>query len=158
MEYRSLKGHAAENCTSEEKQTSGSKPKQNNNICFKCGSTEHRIQLCPKLKKFIKPGQRLDFGKLGDLPYANCYVCNKSGHLAGNCPENSKGLYPNGGSCRLCGKVDHYAADCPSKHAKKEQDSDGESVTIEQFLDDPKKDEDVTEKKVKKPTRKAVNF
>jgi zinc finger CCHC domain-containing protein 9 len=92
------------------------------------------------------------------LPYANCYVCNKSGHLAGNCPESSKGLYPNGGSCRLCGKVDHYAADCPSIQAKKEQASDDESVTIDQFLDDPKKAEDETEKKVQKPKRKVVNF
>jgi len=74
------------------------------------------------------------------LPYANCYVCNKSGHLAGNCPESSKGL------------------DCPSIQAKKEQASDDESVTIDQFLDDPKKAEDETEKKVQKPKRKVVNF
>lgn len=110
--------------------------------------------MCPKIKSTIKPGQRFDFGKLGELPFANCYVCNKSGHLAGNCPESSKGLYPNGGSCRLCGKVDHYAMDCPTKQAEKEQASDDESVTIEQYLDEPKKEE----KKAKKPKRKVVNF
>mmetsp|Transcript_22835 Transcript_22835/g.34610 ORF Transcript_22835/g.34610 Transcript_22835/m.34610 type:complete len:213 (-) Transcript_22835:39-677(-) len=150
------KGHSAENCTNEAKETAAGK-KQSNNICYKCGSTEHRIQQCPKIKSFIKQGQRVDFGKLGDLPYANCYVCNKSGHLAGNCPDSSKGLYPNGGSCRLCGKVDHYAADCPTKHAKKEQASDDESVTIDQFLDEPNKKEQ-TEKKVQKPKKKVVNF
>lgn len=112
--------------------------------------------MCPKVQPLIKAGKRLDFSKLGELPFANCYVCNKSGHLAGNCPESSKGLYPNGGSCRLCGKVDHYAADCPTKLTKKEQVSDDESVTIEQYLDEPQKN---TEKKVvKKPKRKVVNF
>ncbi|KAL7500022.1 hypothetical protein ACHAWT_007977 [Skeletonema menzelii] len=149
------KGHAAENCTNVAKETASKK--KSNNICYKCGSIEHRIQQCPKIKSLIKTGQRFDFGKLGDLPFANCYVCNKSGHLAGNCPDSNKGLYPNGGSCRLCGQVDHYAIDCPSKQAKKEHFSDDESVTIEQYLEEPNKDEKI-EKKVQKPKRKVVNF
>lgn len=32
--------------------------------------------------------------------------------MAGQCPKNEKGMYPNGGSCRFCGKVDHLAKDC----------------------------------------------
>jgi zinc finger CCHC domain-containing protein 9 len=49
---------------------------------------------------------------LDKLPYAKCYVCDGTGHLAGQCPKNEKGMYPNGGSCRFCGKVDHLARDC----------------------------------------------
>ena len=154
------KGHSAENCTNEEKKgAAGNKQKQSKNICYKCGSTEHRIQLCPKLKSFnLKTGTRIDFGKLGELPYANCYVCNKNGHLAGNCPDG-KGLYPQGGSCRICGSVNHLAQHCPSKNEKKEQVSDEESVTIEQYLDEPttSKDESKTETKLKKK-RKVVTF
>lgn len=40
-------------------------------------------------------------------------MCNQEGHLAGQCPKNEKGLYPNGGSCAICQQVDHYAKDCP---------------------------------------------
>ena len=153
------KGHSAENCTNEETKGAGSKQKQSNNICYKCGSTEHRIQLCPKLKSFnLKPGTRIDFGTLGDLPYASCYVCNKQGHLAGNCPESTKGMYPQGGSCRECGSINHLAQHCPSKKAKKVQDSDDESVTIEQYLDEPNKDEGKAETKVVKKKRKVVTF
>ena len=117
------------------------------------------IHICPKLKSFnLKTGTRIDFGKLGELPYANCYVCNKNGHLAGNCPDG-KGLYPQGGSCRVCGSVNHLAQHCPSKNEKKEQVSDEESVIIEQYLDEPttSKDESKTETKLKKK-RKVVTF
>lgn len=51
--------------------------------------------------------------KIGELPYAKCYVCNQDGHLSGQCPKNERGLYPNGGSCVICQQVDHYAKDCP---------------------------------------------
>ena len=138
-------------------------------ICYKCGSTDHRIQICPKIKKYITPGQtKIDFGKIGNLPYANCYVCNKSGHLASFCPESKNGVFPLGGSCRECGSVDHFAADCPTK--KKENDGgggseDGEdsnSVTIEQYLEDPVEGDGAKEKDARKQSakkkRKVVNF
>ena len=46
------------------------------------------------------------------LPFAKCFVCKKEGHLSSKCPENDKGLYPNGGGCRFCSQVDHLAKDC----------------------------------------------
>jgi len=99
--------------------TPGRKRKKGGNICYKCGSTEHRIQLCPRIKPFLKRGNgsRIDYGKIGDLPFAECYVCNRTGHLASHCPSSDKGLYPRGGACRVCGSVDHLAADCPKERA-----------------------------------------
>ncbi|KAK1744868.1 hypothetical protein QTG54_004159 [Skeletonema marinoi] len=148
------KGHSAENCTNEAKETAGKK--QSNNICYKCGSTEHRIQQCPKIKSFIKQGQRVDFGKLGDLPYANVMCAIRVGILLVTAQTVVKGFI------LMEAPVDYVAkstlcCDCPTKHAKKEQASDDESVTIDQFLDEPNKKEQ-TEKKVQKPKKKVVNF
>lgn len=146
------------------------------NICYKCGSTEHRIQTCPKLKAFrpvggAKKNTKIDFGKFGELPYANCYVCNKSGHLASHCPESTKGLYPQGGSCRECGSVYHFVSDCPEKEKAKKMRhrsdvqgggnesnaSSTDSVVVDQFLEgDDQGDEEKVEKKTKK--RKVVQF
>ncbi|KAL7529309.1 hypothetical protein ACHAWF_002934 [Thalassiosira exigua] len=142
---------------------------QGGNLCYKCGSVEHRIQQCPKIKQFLRAGKgkgRIDFGKLGDLPYANCYVCNQSGHLASHCPKNDRGLYPRGGSCRECGSVDHFAADCPEKMKGEDQSGknddnasvvSSESVTIDRYLEEPSVAfEEKPEKSTKK--RKVVNF
>lgn len=173
--YRCRKpGHTAENCKEFSKDSLQGDGKcipvrktGGVNICYKCGSIDHRIQDCPKIKPFLpkerkgRQPSRLDFGKLGDLPYANCYICNKSGHLASQCPENSKGLYPKGGSCKECGSVDHYAKDCPGQIKEKDDDdasnASSTSVTIDQYLDEP---EPVVEEKKTKSTkkRKVVNF
>lgn len=186
MCYRCRKtGHSAENCKNvaavaksdhdeddgergEGKGKMSHNKKQGvNNICYKCGSTEHRIQACPKIKPFLPPGgknKKIDFGKIGDLPFANCYVCNKSGHLASHCPESTKGLYPHGGSCRECGSVYHFVVDCPEKGKAKRtrnesdgQGDDDESVVIDQFLED---EDPVVEEKEEKKTkkRKVVQF
>lgn len=188
--YRCRKtGHSAENCKADSTAGSatdivvdanvcinkmqssavmaGKKRKGIGNICYKCGSIEHRIQLCPKIKSFLKvakKGSRIDFGKLGELPYADCYLCNISGHLSSYCPENKKGLYPLGGSCRECGSVDHLAIDCPKT---KEDDVNGDddrsvtssnSVTIDRYLEDT---DDTSEEKsatTNKKKRKVVTF
>ena len=38
--------------------------------------------------------------------------------MAKACPDNPKGLYPNGGGCVFCGSVEHLKRDCPRKLEK----------------------------------------
>lgn len=72
-------GHCVENCpevTRDHKQGTG--------ICYKCGSTEHSVNKCKV---------RMEAGK---YPYATCFICKEQGHLSKQCPDNPRGLYPNG--------------------------------------------------------------
>lgn len=55
-------------------------------ICYKCGSTEHSVNRC---KVRVEPGK---------YPYATCFICKEQGHLSKQCPDNPRGLYPNGTS------------------------------------------------------------
>nr|CAH7757909.1 unnamed protein product [Callosobruchus chinensis] len=70
-------------------------------ICFKCGSTEHSHLDCKVVK-----GQTFN--------YAQCFICGEQGHIARQCPDNPKGLYPKGGGCNVCGDVSHLKKDCPT--------------------------------------------
>jgi len=77
-------------------------------ICYRCGRIDHSLKECKKAP--IQQRSREDSVSASEdetkqefLPYANCYVCHKSGHLAGSCPQNDRGIYPNGGGCKLCG-------------------------------------------------------
>ena len=150
------KGHSADKCTSAE--GGDVNKKKGGNICYKCGSTEHRLQQCAKIKPYLK-GQsntpKIDFGKLGELPFAKCYVCNESGHLSGYCPKGN-GILPDGGTCRVCGEGGHIAKNCPKN--KKDDDSvaSEKSVTIEQYLEDEDSDKDVASTLKKK--KKVVSF
>ncbi|KAI8871349.1 hypothetical protein GQ42DRAFT_109241, partial [Ramicandelaber brevisporus] len=69
-------------------------------ICFKCGSSEHTARQCRK--------------KTDDFKFAMCFICRQQGHISAQCPQNEKGLYPNGGGCAYCGSVQHLARDCIS--------------------------------------------
>ena len=75
--------------------------------CFKCGSLEHTSKDCKsKLKRE------------NAYRFAVCFICKQEGHLAKACPDNPKGLYPNGGGCVFCGSVEHLKRDCPRKVEK----------------------------------------
>lgn len=52
-------------------------------ICFKCGSAEHTHFECKVVR-----GQEYKF--------AQCFICNEQGHIARQCPDNARGLYPKG--------------------------------------------------------------
>ena len=98
-------GHGVKDCPNAKEQGVG--------MCYNCGSTEHNAKDC---KKTIKNGNK--------FTYAKCFICNEQGHLSGQCPENEKGLYPNGGSCRFCNQVTHLAKDCALKNKGKKNNEE----------------------------------
>jgi zinc finger CCHC domain-containing protein 9 len=114
-------------------------------MCYRCGRMDHSLKDCKKRPQ-TRPGKRKRTDDDSDvseddvpepnteyLPYAKCYVCQTSGHLAGFCPKNNRGIYPNGGGCKLCGiplppaksidskfrvgATDHLKRQCPQKEA-----------------------------------------
>lgn len=94
--------------------------------CFKCGSLEHTSKDCKsKLKRE------------NAYRFAVCFICKQEGHLAKACPDNPKGLYPNGGGCVFCGSVEHLKRDC---HRKVEKDLK-QGVKVGMINDDGLEDE-----------------
>ncbi|KNC79231.1 hypothetical protein SARC_08366 [Sphaeroforma arctica JP610] len=75
-------------------------------LCYRCGSNEHNIHAC---KKKMQQGE-------AEFPFAVCYICKQKGHLTRACPDNPKGLYPNGGGCKTCQSVEHLSQNCPEKN------------------------------------------
>lgn len=86
----------------------GSSNESGTGICFKCGSTEHTHFKCQVIRN-------------QDFRYAVCFVCKEQGHIARQCPDNPRGLYPKGGACKVCGDVTHLMKDCPDLIKEKEQ-------------------------------------
>jgi zinc finger CCHC domain-containing protein 9 len=79
-------GHSIKNCPRN----------QDENICYRCGSSCHILSKCEKQHDSKNP-----------LPFAFCFECKQKGHLIGQCLLNEKGLYPTGGNCEYCGSVRH---------------------------------------------------
>jgi len=55
--------------------------------------------------------------------FAECFICKEQGHIAKQCPDNPRGLYPKGGACTVCGDVTHFKRDCP-KHLESQKDEE----------------------------------
>ncbi|KXN69704.1 hypothetical protein CONCODRAFT_40306, partial [Conidiobolus coronatus NRRL 28638] len=94
-------GHSVKNCPKSGTDASTQGNQIATGICYHCGSTQHSIKNCKHPNKKDHP-----------FKFASCFVCQGEGHLASQCPENDKGLYPNGGSCKYCKSVQHLAKDC----------------------------------------------
>lgn len=113
-------------------------------ICFKCGSTEHTHFECK-----VTRGDNFKF--------AQCFICKEQGHIARQCPDNNKGLYPKGGACRVCGDVTHLKKDCPKYQSQQE-----EKKIVADIIDDNNieslDNEAVTKHKKSKNLQKIIKF
>jgi zinc finger CCHC domain-containing protein 9 len=91
------------------------------------------------------------FSCSGDkLPYASCFICNGTGHLAKDCPQNTNGLYPKGGCCHICQSIHHLAKDCPQKPHRPAEDAAHE--------DDDSRPIESTKRKAPKEGRRGEDF
>ncbi|EFA08325.1 hypothetical protein TcasGA2_TC005967 [Tribolium castaneum] len=93
-------------------------------ICFKCGSTEHTHFECKVVR-----GQEFKF--------AQCFICHEQGHIARQCPDNARGLYPKGGACKVCGDVTHLKKDCPKYQIQQQQLQDNLQIETISSSDNP---------------------
>ncbi|XP_015795616.1 zinc finger CCHC domain-containing protein 9 [Tetranychus urticae] len=112
-------------------------------VCFKCGSAEHNLSECKSKKT--------------ELDFVRCFVCSERGHISRDCPKNTKGVYPKGGSCKICKSVNHLAKDCPD--AVKDGEEPEEEITLGTLSAKESADADDLSrfnKNKKKP--KVVNF
>ena len=92
--------------------------------CYKCGSLDHRLALCPQIIMIGKNTTK-KYNNI-ELPFAICFICQNQGHLANQCPNNDKGIYVNGGSCKTCGSKFHLSKECPAAATTKETNSEKE--------------------------------
>ena len=141
-------GHVLADCPSTEKIRMEDMPAAAGH-CFKCGSLEHSSKDCKsKLKRE------------NAYRFAVCFICKQEGHLAKACPDNPKGLYPNGGGCVFCGSVEHLKRDCPRKVEKDVKQGVRVGMMDSQSLEDePQLGGNIFSKKIKKAkTGKVVAF
>ncbi|KAE8221904.1 hypothetical protein CF319_g4813 [Tilletia indica] len=125
-------GHAARDCPNtlnahtsslSSSTTTKTKGKEVVGLCFRCGSNTHTLARC----KVAPKGRKTDDDE-EELPFATCFVCSGTGHLASGCPKNAeRGVFPMGGAaCAVCKSVRHRAKDCPEGKAKEEGGERGE--------------------------------
>ena len=95
-------GHTANECKDGSKEC----------CCYKCGELTHSLKECTKYNAKIPLHEQ-------ELPYAKCFVCKATGHLASQCDKNDKGIYVNGGSCHKCGSNMHRSTACPTARKEK---------------------------------------
>lgn len=146
------RGHTVQECTWVKKKSGGgstSNGSMNNagrdmniKICYKCGSSEHSLNSCPKICKTVKyqKNGKVDYSTM-DLPYATCFICGEKGHLSGQCKKNTNGIYIKGGCCKICGSKNHLSSNCPKKSKGNddvvdENKSDDDGADVEEFLED----------------------
>lgn len=110
-------GHVAKNCKSQQEGTDAVA----HGTCYICGATGHTSKICREAS--AKKGTQSS-GSL--YKFATCFVCSAVGHISAECPQNDRGMYPNGGSCKFCGSVRHLAKDC--KPLQKGVPADGSVV------------------------------
>jgi len=114
--------------------------------CFKCGSLEHTSRDCKsKLKRE------------NAYRFAVCFYCKQEGHLAKECPDNPRGLYPRGGGCIFCGSVEHLKRDCPRKTEKDLRQGVRVSTIGHAGIEDEPVFDNVKNNKVKKMKVKKLN-
>ncbi|XP_017880134.1 splicing regulatory glutamine/lysine-rich protein 1-like [Ceratina calcarata] len=109
-------------------------------ICFKCGSTEHTHFEC----RVSKPTE---------FRYATCFICREQGHIAKQCPDNPRGVYPQGGACKVCGDVTHLKKDCPDLIREKEETAVTVDTIANGNLESLEEKTQSTEKEREKPKR-----
>jgi zinc finger CCHC domain-containing protein 9 len=141
-----LRGHSLAFCPSatasaNDKDKSASKQAKaviREKICYKCGSKDHSLSACPDYHSSSDT----------DLPFAQCFVCNEQGHLASQCSQNEKGVFPNGGACKKCGSNRHVSSKCSvktesakkNKHAN-DSASDNDDFDVSDLLESSLSDE-----------------
>jgi hypothetical protein len=118
------RGHTSANCPQAASGGLSGGGGGSSNICFNCGSAEHRLRDCrePRVN--------------GGATYATCFVCNQTGHLSSRCPQSTTGVYPRGGCCKVCKSVEHLARDCPVGNISVDGSSGLKKNTKKTFADD----------------------
>lgn len=137
-------------------------------ICFHCRNSGHMLSECPKLQKsdvdLIESGICFKCGSTehthtechirGDVyKHATCFICQQEGHISKQCPDNPRGLYPEGGGCRICGDVTHLKKDCLKFSKRKKEEYEVTVGTLDNRSFDAL-DEDLEAPKIRSPPKK----